>query len=257
MSDFEPRIVGFLCNWCSYAGADLAGVSRFQYPTNIRSIRVMCSTRVSPHLILEVFKAGADGVMVGGCHLGDCHYITGNYYTEKRIMLTKELLRLAGIEPERLRLEWISASEGERCANVVSDFVGKVRELGPSPIPRDSRLATRLAAATEAAKVFRLKLLSGKEIKLTGEGNAYGEKVDPERFAKILKTAAQEEFHRNLILELTKRGALSVKEMAKEAGEATEVTLERVVALRSKNLLALSAIEGMTPKYKAIIVGGA
>jgi len=256
LSDFEPRIIGFLCNWCSYAGADLAGVSRFQYPTNIRSIRVMCSTRVSPHLLLEVFKAGADGVMVGGCHIGDCHYITGNYYTEKRIMLTKELLRLAGIEPDRLRLEWISASEGERCANVVADFVKKVRELGPSPIPRDSRLALRLDAATEAAKVFRLRLLSGKEIKLTGEGNAYGEKVDPERFGNILRNAAQEEFQRNLILELTKRSALSVKEMAKETGEATDATLERVVALRSKNLLALSVVEGMTPKYKAIIVGG-
>jgi F420-non-reducing hydrogenase iron-sulfur subunit len=171
VSDFEPRIVGFLCNWCSYAGADLAGVSRFQYPTNIRSIRVMCSTRLSPHLLLEVFKAGVDGVIVGGCHLGDCHYISGNYYTEKRIMLTKELLRLTGIEPERLRLEWISASEGERCANVMTDFVGKMRDLGPSTVPKDSRLALRLAAATEAAKIFRLKLLSGKEIKLTGEGN--------------------------------------------------------------------------------------
>jgi F420-non-reducing hydrogenase iron-sulfur subunit len=256
VSDFEPRIVGFLCNWCSYAGADLAGVSRFQYPTNIRSIRVMCSTRLSPHLLLEVFKTGVDGVIVGGCHLGDCHYISGNYYTEKRIMLTRELLRLTGIEPERLRLEWISASEGERCANVMTDFVGKVRDLGPSPVPKDSRLALRLAAATEAAKIFRLKLLSGKEIKLTGEGNVYGEKIDPERFAQMLKYAAQEEFQRNLILELTKNKGLSVKELAKEAGEATDVTLERVVSLRSRNLLSLSSVEGMTPKYKAIIVGG-
>jgi len=257
VSEFSPRIVGFLCNWCSYAGADLAGVSRFQYPPNIRIVRVMCSTRVSPHLILEVLKAGADGVLVGGCHIGDCHYITGNYYTEKRINLTKELVRLAGIEPERLRLEWISASEGERFAGTVSDFVKQVKALGPSPVTRDEKVMLRLSAAAEAAKFFRLRLLSGKEIKLTGEGNVYGEKLEGGKMDSMLKTAAAAEYKRSLILELTKRVAMSVKELASEIGEPTDVTLEHVVALRSKNLLAMSGIDGFTPRYKAIVAGGA
>jgi len=254
---FEPRIVGFLCNWCSYAGADLAGVSRFQYPPNIRVIRVMCSGRVDPVLIIEALIQGADGVLIGGCHLGDCHYITGNYYTEKRINVTKELLRLAGIEPERLRLEWITASEGERFANIVADFVNQVRALGPSQVAKDEKLMVRLSAATEAAKNFRLRLLSGKEIKLTGEGNVYGEKIEPQTMDRMLRTAAAAEFKRSLIIELTKQSALSVKELASEIGEPTDITLDHVVALRSKNLLAMSAIVGFTPRYKAILAGGA
>lgn len=256
MSDFEPKIVGFLCNWCSYAGADLAGVSRYQYPTNIRSIRVMCSTRISPNLILEVFKAGADGVAVGGCHLGDCHYLTGNYYTEKRIHVTKELLRLAGIEPERLALEWISASEGERFAGVVAEFVKRVKELGPSPAMTDPRLRVRLNAAAQAAKEFRLRLVSGKEIKLTDKGNVYGDKIDPARMSAMLAKAAEDEFKRSLILELTRAKPLSVKELAVEIGDPTDVTLDHVVSLRSRNLLAMSSIDGFTPRYKALYAGG-
>jgi|YelNatPaOPRAMG01_1025707.scaffolds.fasta_scaffold81987_2 F420-non-reducing hydrogenase iron-sulfur subunit len=256
MSDFEPKILGFLCNWCSYAGADLAGVSRYQYPPNIRIVRVMCSTRVSPHIILEVFKAGADGVMVGGCHIGDCHYITGNYYTERRVKLTKELLALAGIEPDRLRLEWVSASEGEKFANVVADFVKQIKEIGPSPIKNNQEMMTRLSAAIQAAKIFRVKLVSGKELKLTTEGNVYGEKIDQERMDAILKSVAQAEFKRSLILELTKQKALSVKELADAIGETPDTILDHIVVLRSKNLIALSGIEGSSPKYKAILVGG-
>ncbi len=133
-NDFEPKILGFACNWCTYAGADLAGVSRFQYPPNIRMIRVMCSGRVEPLFILKAFAIGADGVLVGGCHPGDCHYMKGNYKARRRIELTKRLLGQFGIEPERLRLEWISASEGKRFAEVVTDFTKEIKELGPSPL---------------------------------------------------------------------------------------------------------------------------
>mgnify|MGYP000064709438 CR=1 FL=1 len=136
--EFEPRIIGFLCNWCSYAGADLAGGSRREYPANILPIRVMCSGRVSPHHILKAFQMGADGVLVAGCHIGECHYLKGNYLTAKRIPLAKELLNFIGISPERLRLEWISASEGEKFAAVVADFSEQIRNLGPSPL-RGSR----------------------------------------------------------------------------------------------------------------------
>ena len=132
---FEPKIIGFLCNWCAYAGADLAGVSRIQYPPNIRIIRVMCSGRIDPSFILEAFKDGADGVLVAGCHLpSDCHYISGNFKAQRRIALMKKVLREFGIEPERLRLEWISASEGDKFAAVVTDMVAEIKKLGPNPV---------------------------------------------------------------------------------------------------------------------------
>lgn len=130
--EFKPRILGFLCNWCCYAGADLCGVSRYQYPPNIRVIRLMCSGRVDPAFILRAFANGADGVFVGGCWLGECHYITeGNYDALSMMHLTRKLLAEIGVNPERLRLEWVSASEGVRFAEVVSDFTRKLKGLGP------------------------------------------------------------------------------------------------------------------------------
>ena len=134
MDNLEPRIVGFCCNWCAYAGADLAGVSRIQYPPNLRMIRLMCSGAVAPLYILEAFSLGADGVFIGGCHPGDCHYQDGNYKTLRRVSLLKKLLPQFGIESERLRLEWVSAAEGKRFAEVVTDFVEEIKKLGPSPL---------------------------------------------------------------------------------------------------------------------------
>jgi F420-non-reducing hydrogenase iron-sulfur subunit len=132
---FEPKIIGFLCNWCSYAGADLAGVSRIQYPPNIRIIRVMCSGRIDPAFILEAFKNGADGVLVAGCHLpSDCHYISGNFKALRRITLLKKVLKEFGIEPQRLRLEWVSASEGDKFAAIVRDMVEEIKKLGPNAV---------------------------------------------------------------------------------------------------------------------------
>jgi len=134
MTEFEPRIIGFLCNWCSYAGADLAGVSRIQYPPTLRIVRVMCSGRVDPAFIIEAFRSGADGVLVAGCHPGDCHYLTGNYKTQRRVAMLKRLLEQLGLEPERLRLEWVSASEGDRFATVIKDLTEEIKKLGPSPL---------------------------------------------------------------------------------------------------------------------------
>jgi heterodisulfide reductase subunit A len=129
--DERPRIVSFLCNWCSYAGADTCGVSRFQYPTNIRPIRVMCTGRIPKHFILQAFLEGADGVLIGGCHIGDCHYLEGNYDMLRRFNEIHEILEKVGINPERFRLEWVSASEGKRFSEVVTEFVNKIKELGP------------------------------------------------------------------------------------------------------------------------------
>jgi len=130
--DWEPKIVAFLCNWCSYAGADLAGVSRIQYPHNVRIIRVPCSGRVNPAFLLRALRNGADGVLVSGCHPGDCHYISGNLVARRKFALLRELLQYAGIEPQRVQFTWVSASEGGRFATVVEKVVEEVRKLGPN-----------------------------------------------------------------------------------------------------------------------------
>jgi len=129
---FEPIIVAFCCNWCSYAGADLAGVSRFQYPPNIRVIRVMCSGRVDPSFVLKSLNNGADGVIITGCHIGDCHYISGNEYTKDRFeRLFNIIINQLGVNEKRVRLEWISASEGKRFAEVITEFTNTIKKLGP------------------------------------------------------------------------------------------------------------------------------
>jgi len=128
---FEPKIVGFLCNWCSYTGADLAGVSRIKWPPNVRPIRVMCSGRIDPTFIVKAFRQGADGVLVSGCHPGDCHYYEGNYKALRRIHLLKRVLAQFGIHPDRLKLAWVSAAEGELWAKVTKEITETVRKLGP------------------------------------------------------------------------------------------------------------------------------
>jgi F420-non-reducing hydrogenase iron-sulfur subunit len=132
--EFEPRIIAYCCNWCAYAGADLAGVSRLQYPPNIRVIRVMCSGRISPDFILKAFQLGADGVLVSGWHIGDCHYLDGNQKAQRMIDMTRELLSLMGIDNERLALEWVSSAEATRFAEMVTTFTQTVKELGKSPL---------------------------------------------------------------------------------------------------------------------------
>jgi F420-non-reducing hydrogenase iron-sulfur subunit len=134
---FEPNILVFCCNWCSYAGADLAGVSRFQYPPNIRIIRVMCSGRVDPAFVLKALKNGADGVLVSGCHIGDCHYISGNEYAAERFeRLFNIIIKQLGVNEKRVRLEWVSASEGKRFAEVITEFTNTIKELGPLKIKK-------------------------------------------------------------------------------------------------------------------------
>ncbi len=132
-NNFEPVIVGLCCNWCSYAGADLAGVSRIQYPPNIRIVRVMCSGMIHPNIVINALTKGADGVLICGCHPGDCHYLEGNLKAEARADAIKLMLQDFGIEEERFRLEWVSASEGSRFAQVVTEMTEEIKQLGPSP----------------------------------------------------------------------------------------------------------------------------
>ncbi|MGB9858336.1 MAG: hydrogenase iron-sulfur subunit [Moorellaceae bacterium] len=131
-TSWEPKIIAFCCNWCSYAGADFAGLSRLQYPANIRIVRVPCSGRVNPQFVLRAFQWGADGVLVAGCHPGDCHYASGNYFTRRRFLIMKRLLKYVGLESERLQIHWISGSEGTKFAEVVSRMVEAIRPLGPN-----------------------------------------------------------------------------------------------------------------------------
>jgi coenzyme F420-reducing hydrogenase delta subunit len=132
--DFEPKIIAILCNWCSYTGADLAGTSRIQYPPNIRIIRVMCSGSVDPLYILRPLLEGADGILIGGCHTGDCHYINGNYKARRRVAIARATLEQFGVEPERVWFRFISASEGKLFADTVRDMVETIKRLGPNPM---------------------------------------------------------------------------------------------------------------------------
>ena len=138
-SEWEPKILGFLCKWCSYAGADLAGTSRKKYPANIRIIRVPCSGRIDPLLIIKALRMGFDGVLVSGCHPGDCHYQTGNYRARRRVAITKSLLEYMGIEPGRVQASWVSASEGGRWAGVVAEVTQEIKKLGPNRLFADDR----------------------------------------------------------------------------------------------------------------------
>lgn len=253
-SEFKPKIIGFLCNWCSYAGADLAGVSRFQYAPNIRVIRVMCSGRVDPSIVLEMLIQGVDGVFIGGCHLGDCHYQKGNYYAEKRIDMTTKLIEKAGLNPERLRLEWVSASEGQMFAEIVTEFTNHIKDLGPSSVSGDApdvKILESLFIARNVAEDFRLRVLIGKGIGLMDDGNVYNEKLDPERLNELIDQAINEEFIRSKILFMTKDEPLSVEQIAEQLEVPTDIVLEHIVTLRDRDLVQMERIENFSPLYLA------
>ncbi len=133
MNDFEPKIIAFVCNWCTYAGADLAGTSRIQYPPNVRIVRLMCSGGIDPIYVLKALLQGADGVLIGGCHPGDCHYQNGNFKARRRVAILKKSLERLGLDPDRVWLRWISASEGQLFADTVTEFVKFLKEKGPNP----------------------------------------------------------------------------------------------------------------------------
>jgi len=258
VSEFEPKIIGFLCNWCSYAGADLAGVSRLQYPSNIRVVRVMCSGRIDPVIPLEVFVKGADGVIILGCHPGDCHYSEGNLYEERKIKMLKKLLALTGVGSDRLELEWVSASEGQRFAQMVTEFTDQIKKLGPSPVSGknpDLKVLENLQAAKNAASDFRLRVLVGRERELTEKNNVYEEKIPQEEFDAVLDSAVEAEFIRHKIHLLTRDRPLPVKALA----EATELkpaeVLKQIVAMRRRNMITMDHVEGTTPFFKALEVG--
>ena len=250
MNDEEVKIIGFMCNWCCYAGADLAGVSRFRYPPNIRIIRVMCSGRIDPDIILDSFLYGADGVFIGGCHLGDCHYVEGNYYAEKKIEMARRLLKEAGVEPERLRLEWVSANEGERFAATISEFTGKIKEMGRLEFEKDKMEAVRMAAAD-----YRLRILATKERELLEEGNKYGEVFTQHEMDKLLDDMVRKEYEAKRIL-LKLKKPMSVKEISSELNWKPNVVFRHILDLKRHERIELHEIRDNTPTYVAKVVEG-
>lgn len=248
---YEPKILGFLCNWCSYAGADLAGVSRMQYPPNIRVIRVMCSGRVDPRFIFEALQVGADGVIVMGCHPGDCHYLEGNYEAEKKFEMVQKFLKLINFD-NRVRLEWVSASEGARYAAVIKDFTNQIKELGVSPAGGDSpdnEILDNLKAMQEAAAGDRMRALVGRERKITEQENVYGEKVPLEKFNEIFDSAIIEEYERHRILVSLEKDSRSVKDLAVDLKIDPSVVLEHMLILKSRGQVDFGEINGITPMF--------
>lgn len=237
---FEPKLLGFLCNWCSYAGADLAGVSRFSYPTNVRIIRVMCSGRIDPIFILTAFERGLDGVLVGGCHPGDCHYLSGNYHAKYKVKMIEKILEGIGFETERLRIEWVSASEGKRFADIITEFTEDVKKLGPSPVRSDNHLVKQLALAKQICSDFRLRWIISRERDLVEIENAHGEIIPEEQFEQLLDAVIKTELIKVKILDSIKEKSLSAEEISGILEIPTEIVMEHLIDLNDEHKVTFS-----------------
>ncbi len=237
---YNPKILGFLCNWCSYAGADLAGLSRFSFPPNLRVIRVMCSGRVDPNFILTAFERGLDGVLVAGCHLGDCHYLTGNYHTKYKILMMKKILEKLGFETKRLRLEWVSAAEGKIFADLITEFTEELIQLGPLSTKLDKNLINNLLFAKQICSDFRLRLLISRERDLVEIENAYGEKIPEEKFDKLIDQIIEAELIKVKIQNLIKEKGLSVEEISGILKIPSEKVMEHLITLNDEHKITFN-----------------
>lgn len=244
---FEPKIVAFLCNWCSYAGADMAGISRIQYRPNIRTIRVMCSGRVNPSFIFEAFLFGCDGVLVLGCHPGDCHYLVGNYQAEKLMNRVKNLLEIAGISSQRLYLDWVSAAEGIRFAHIVNSFVEQIRQEGPLSL--DDHLRQRLEAAKMTVEKERVRWLMGNERNLIEKGSVFDKKLSYSEFDTLLNETLREEFFKSWLLLNLDGKPTSAKELAVISGLQVREVFTYLVDLMEEGEISIHSFEGRTPRY--------
>jgi coenzyme F420-reducing hydrogenase delta subunit len=226
-------------------------------PTNFRIIRIMCSGRVDPELCVRLLREGLDGVLVLGCHPGDCHYIEGNYFAEIKMQWTKDLLDKTDFGSDRLMLDWVSASEDQIFASIVSGFQNKVKELGPNPINEkgSQNLRDELDAALITLRDFRLRALMGKVRTIRDDGNVYGENIRRSELDALVADAVESEYVRNGILVVAKDKDWSVPDLAKRFDRDSEEIMRHVVRLRQRNVLGLAKIEGNDPYYRTI--GGA
>jgi F420-non-reducing hydrogenase iron-sulfur subunit len=248
---FEPKIMGFLCNWCSYAGADTAGISRFQYPANLRIMRTMCTGRVDPMYILKALQKGYDGVLVFGCHPGDCHYLEGNIYAAKRIELARYLLEISGIDQDRLHLRYVSATEGQQFAEYVTELTELLRELGPLD---HEQMAIRLAAVSRAVMNADLRWLVGMQRQLTERENVYHERLDPVAYDQLVRSYAEEEYQRDLIYETMQAGPQTVRQIAARTGLPIYTISLRLNDLEKISLVNILGHEGTSPKFGILAV---
>ncbi len=236
--EFEPRILGFLCNWCCYAGADLAGVSRFQYPAHMRTIRLMCSGRVEPAHIFRAFSTGLDAVFIGGCHLNDCHYVThGNYDALSMVHICKKLMEHIGLNPERLRLEWVSAGEGIRFANIMSEFSPRIEKLGPLGKGEgidEHELKFNLEAVTKL--IPYIKLVQSERLRVSERTEeAYNKFFSSEEFNRLFNESIGEKLTEIQIMALQRKRPHSTGEICKILGlSPSEVSRHLNVSARNQ-----------------------
>lgn len=247
---FQPRVLAFLCNWCSYAGADLAGVSRFQYPPTIRVMRTMCSGHVDPLYIIEGLERGFDAVFVFGCHIGDCHYLTGNHYTLRRMEAVGQLLDLSGVGKERAQLRWVSAAEGQQFADYVTELSQTIGLLGPFDAQKN-RL--QLDALKGAFSSPRLRWLLGMGRVLTERGNVYNERMDEQKYKDMLSSAAQVEYQTALILECLRGGPKSVREISGGSGLDVYTVSQLLSDIERAGQAEFHSYEGTTPKFIRLV----
>lgn len=218
--DFEPKILGFLCNWCAYAGADLAGVSRYQFPPHMRVIRVMCSSRVDPAFVFRAFAEGVDGILIGGCHLADCHYLDGNYQALRTVSIYKKILEQIDVSPERLRIEWVSASEGLHFAEVVSDFTKQIKELGPLEIGKEKdikALKLKLQAAVNLVPYTKLAQGEKFQVRLDTE-EEYEEFFNRDKVKRLFNELIVDKLVISEFSLLLRERQLSIKEISEILG---------------------------------------
>ena len=233
----EVKILGILCNWCSYAGADLAGTSRFQYNASIRIVRVMCSGRIDPMLILNAFKSGADGILIGGCHPGDCHYKVGNYHAYQKIKFIEKILDIIEIDKRRLRLEWISAAEGQHFSKVVNEFSETINQLGN--ISLSDKQLELLNLSIDMTSDFRMRWLIGNKLKITTDGNVYEKIIPEEEFDNFLDEVIKIELLRRKILKIIENEALSAPQISEEINVDKEVIMKNLIALMTERKVSM------------------
>lgn len=245
----SPRVICFVCNWAfqEWEIEALPGVG---------VVQVKCIGRLDPIIVLEAFAKGIDGVLVIGCKPPDCHFIEGNLYGERTINLLKKIISLLGLEPERIHLELTSPIEGKSFTSIAEKFVERIRGLGPilKGERADEEVLFNVQAAKQAVIWSRLRMLSGRERKLTEKINVYGERISREEYDRLLEEAIWEEYLRSKIYLLTKDKPMSVEDISKRIGVDPYIVLQHVVALRRKGLLTMDRIEGYTPLYRALEV---
>jgi heterodisulfide reductase subunit A len=246
----KKKPVAFACHWCALGAADLAGVSRFQYPTDTRIVRVMCSGRVDPAFVMRAFAQGAPGVLSAGCEVPTCHYISGNIYAEWRLEMLHMLMDLCQLDRRRLQVEWISAAQGDRFAKIMQEFSVNMNELGP--VPQEQLDTLDMRAAVACADSERLRLLTGKLPEMAEQGNEYGEKLTRHELMRILDAAVKDEFMINKIMLQLDQKSMSVKELAVEMNTAPPKVLKSVLGLVREGRVKRDKVEGTTPYYIAI-----